>query len=151
VSESAPADPSNSSDSESSSRGSVGRANPDRSRRLALAAAATIAENLGRKIVVLDMTRLTALFDYHVIATGTSGRQLRAIADEIERVLEKEHGEKRLSIAGLEDSRWIVQDFGTIIVHLFDDETRAFYSLENLWADASKVDLTGIVPAESIS
>lgn len=123
---------------------------PDRSRDVALAAAKVIAENMGRKIVVLDMSRLTALFDYHVIATGSSGRQLRAIADEVERVLEKDWKEKRLSVAGLEDSHWVVQDFGTVIVHLFDEDTRAFYSLENLWADASKVDLTRVVPREAI-
>lgn len=123
---------------------------PDRSRDVALAAAKVIAENMGRKIVVLDMSRLTALFDYHVIATGSSGRQLRAIADEVERVLEKDWKEKRISVAGLEDSRWVVQDFGTVIIHLFDEDTRAFYSLENLWADASKVNLTGVVPGEAI-
>jgi ribosome-associated protein len=150
VAEPASTDPAVPSDNSGNSRGSVSRVNADRSRELALVAAKVIAENMGRKLVVLDMTRLTALFDYHVIATGSSGRQLRSIAEEVERVLEKEHREKRLSIAGLEDSRWIVQDFGTIIVHLFDEDTRAFYSLENLWADASKVDLSGIVPKEAL-
>lgn len=130
--------------------GAVARNKPERSLELALAAAKTIAENRGRQIVVLDMTKHTALFDYFVIGTGTSGRQLRAVADEIKHVLEKEMGDKRLHIAGVEDSRWIVQDYGTIVVHLFDEETRAFYSLENLWADAVKLDISNIVPADSI-
>lgn len=135
--------------SDSPIRGSVNRVNPDGSLQLAKAAARVIGENMGTKIIVLDMTKLTALFDYHVIATGTSSRQLRAMADEIERVLKAEFGERMLRADGLDEGRWIVQDFGTIIVHLFDEDTRAFYSLENLWADATKVDLSGLVPPES--
>lgn len=126
--------------------GSVNRVNPESSLQLAKTAARVIGENMGTKIIVLDMTKLTALFDYHVIATGTSSRQLRAMADEIERVLKLEFKEKMLRADGMDEGRWIVQDFGTIIVHLFDEDTRAFYSLENLWADASKVDLSGLVP-----
>ena len=96
------------------------------------------------------MTRLTALFDYHVIATGTSGRQLRAVAEEIEKALKTEFGETKLSLAGKDDGHWIILDFGTIVVHLFDEETRAFYSLENLWAEAQKVDLSQVVPARAL-
>ena len=130
-------------------RGSVGRVNPDRSLQLALTAARVIAENMGTRIIVLDMSRLTAMFDYHIIATGTSSRQLRAMADEVDRVLKKELGEELLRADGMDEGRWVVQDFGTIIVHLFDEDTRAFYSLENLWADAEKVDLSEVVPADA--
>ena len=130
--------------------GSVARTNPHRSEEMALAVARTIAENQGKHLVVLDMTQLTALFDYHVIATGSSGRQLRAMAEEIEQTLKKEMDEKKLSMAGKDDGHWIVQDFGTVVVHLFDKDTRAFYSLENLWAEARKVDLSQIVPPEAL-
>ena len=130
--------------------GSLDRANPKRSEEIALAAAKIIADNQGKHLVVLDMTQHTALFDYHVIATGTSGRQLRAVADEIEQYMKKEMGEQRLSTAGKDDGHWIVQDFSTVIVHLFDAETRAFYSLENLWADAKKVDLREVVSPEAL-
>ncbi|MCA9104344.1 MAG: ribosome silencing factor [Planctomycetales bacterium] len=123
--------------------------NPDRSLQLALTAARVIAENMGTRIIVLDMSRLTAMFDYHIIATGTSSRQLRAMADEVDRVLKKELGEELLRADGMDEGRWVVQDFGTIIVHLFDEDTRAFYSLENLWADAEKVDLSEVVPADA--
>ena len=122
--------------------GSLDRSNPQRSEALALAAARTIGDNQCHHLVVLDMTKLTALFDYHVIATGTSGRQLRAVAEEIEQALESEFGETKLSLAGKDDGHWIILDFGTIVIHLFDEETRAFYSLENLWAEATKVDLS---------
>ena len=125
------------------SGGSVNRANPDRSLELALAAATTAAENGGTDIVVMDMTGHTAIFDYFVIATGKSRRQLHAMSEEIDHKLEDDLNDKRMSIDGYSsDSGWIVLDYGTIVVHLFDEETRGFYSLEALWADAKKVDLT---------
>ena len=123
----------------------VSRANPERSLQLALAAARTAAENRGQDIAVLDMTRHTALFDYFVIATGTSRRQLHAMSEEIDHKLEDDMGDRRLNIAGYDESRWIVLDYGTVVIHLFDEDTRAFYSLENLWADARRVDLTEVL------
>lgn len=123
--------------------GSINRANPDRSLELALAAATTAAENRGTDIVVLDMSGHTAIFDYFIIATGTSRRQLHAMSEEIDHKLEDELNDKRMSIDGYaSDSGWIVLDYGTVVIHLFDEETRGFYSLEALWADAKKVDLT---------
>jgi len=112
---------------------------------LALAAARTAAENRGRDVAVLDMRDLTAIFDYFVIATGTSRRQLHAVSEEIDRVLQEELGDERLGIEGYAESRWIVLDYGTVVVHLFDDETRGFYDLENLWAEAKRVDLSAVL------
>ena len=124
------------------SRGAARRVNPERSLQLALAAARTAAENGGTDITVLDMTEQTAMFDYFVIATGTSRRQLHAMSEEIDHKLEDDLNDKRMNIDGYDESRWIVLDYGTIIVHLFDEDTRQFYSLESLWADSKKVDLT---------
>ena len=118
------------------------RVNPERSLALALAAARTAGENGGTDIVVLDMSKHTAIFDYFVIATGTSRRQLHAISEEIDNTLEKELNDKRMNIDGYDDSKWIVLDYGTVVIHLFDEDTRIFYSLEALWGDAVKVDLT---------
>jgi ribosome-associated protein len=124
---------------------SAAAARPDRSLQLALAAARTAADNKGQNIVVLDMRKHTSLFDYFVIATGTSRRQLHAISEEIDHTLETDLNDKRLGIEGYNESRWIVLDYGNIVIHLFDEETRQFYSLENLWADAEPVDLTGVL------
>lgn len=118
-------------------------AQPSRSLQLALAAARTAAENRGQNIVVLDMRKHTSWFDYFVIATGTSRRQLHAMSEEIDRTLEVELKDKRIGVEGYNESRWIVLDYGDVVIHLFDEETRQFYSLENLWADAEHVDLTG--------
>jgi ribosome-associated protein len=118
------------------------RVAPERSLQLALAAARTAAENGGTDLVVLDMTRHTAIFDYFVIATGTSRRQLHAMSEEIDHRLEDDLNDKRMNIDGYDESRWIVLDYGTVVIHLFDEDTRKFYSLEALWADAQNVDLT---------
>ncbi|SRR5690606_11296694 len=112
-----------------------------RSLQVALAAARTAAENRGRDVVVLDMRKSTQLFDYFVIATGASRRQLHAMSEEIDETLERELKDKRMNIEGYDESRWIVLDYGDVVIHLFDEETRQFYSLENLWADAQKVPL----------
>jgi ribosome-associated protein len=109
---------------------------------LAHVAARVAAENGGTDIVVLDLTGLTALFDYFVIATGTSSRQLRAMSDDIETRVKTELNDRRMNMDGSDDSRWIVLDFGTVVIHLFDTETRQFYGLEALWADCPRLDLS---------
>jgi len=121
------------------------RVNPERSLELARAAAEVAAENNGTDIVLLDMSKQSAMFDYFVIATGTSRRQLHAMSEEIDRKLEGEMMDKRMNIDGYDESRWIVLDYGTVIIHLFDEETRMFYSLEALWADANRVDISDIL------
>ena len=96
--------------------------------------------NRGRDISIIDLRQLTPVFDYFVLATGSSRRQLHAIAEEIDLVLRKEFGDKRLGREGYEESRWILLDFGDVVVHLFDEETREYYDLENLWAGAKRVE-----------
>jgi ribosome-associated protein len=128
--------------SDPSSGPAARREAPERSLELAMAAAKTAAENGGTNIVVLDMTKHTAVFDYFVIATGTSRRQLHAMSEEIDRKLEDDLNDKRMNIDGYDESKWIVLDYATVVIHLFDEDTRVFYSLEDLWADATKVDLT---------
>ena len=111
-----------------------------RSLQLAIAAARTAEENRGRDIVVLDVRKLTRIFDYFVIATGTSRRQLHAMSEEIDHKLEDDLGDKRMGIEGYAESRWILLDYGTMVIHLFDDETRKYFALEELWAEAPRVE-----------
>jgi ribosome-associated protein len=113
----------------------------DRSLARALAAARTAENNRGRDVVVLDLGELTAMCDYFVLATGTSRRQLHAISEEIDDVLKRDFNDKRLGIEGYADSHWILLDFGDVVVHLFDAETRDYYSLEQLWAGCRRVPL----------
>jgi ribosome-associated protein len=122
--------------------GSVDR--QERSHQIALAAARTAADNNGKDIVVLDLREQTPIFDYFVIATGTSRRQLHAIADDIDNVLEKELGDHRLGIEGYQESHWVILDYGDVVIHLFDENTRKYYDLEGLWGAAPRVDVSGI-------
>ena len=97
------------------------------------------SENKARDVTVLDMRGLTPLYDYFVIATGASRRQIHTIAEEIDAAMHAE-GERRLGIEGYEASKWVVQDYGDVVVHVFDPSTRAYYGLEDLWADAVRID-----------
>jgi ribosome-associated protein len=102
-------------------------------------AAQVAADHKARDIVVLDMREITALYDFFVIVTGGSRRQIHTIAEEIDAALNA-CGDRRLSIEGYEASKWVVQDYGDVVVHVFDPDTRQYYALEDLWADASRVD-----------
>ncbi len=110
-----------------------------RSLELALAAARTAAENRGRDIVVLDMREVTPVFDYFVLATGSSRRQLHAMSEEIDHKLEDDMGDRRLGLEGYQESRWILLDYGDVVIHLFEPEARDYYGLEDLWCEARRV------------
>jgi len=118
-----------------------------RSLELAKASARTAAENNGRDIVVLDLRLQSSMFDFFVLATGSSRRQLHAISEEIDHTLEDDLKDRRIGIEGFSESRWILLDYGSVVIHLFDDETREYYSLESLWADATQVDISDLLSA----
>jgi len=102
-------------------------------------AAHVAEENKGREVLVLDMRGITPLSEFFVLATGNSRRQIHTITEEIDAALHGE-GDRRLSVEGYESSRWVVQDYGDVVVHVFDDPTRQYYAIEELWADAPRVD-----------
>ena len=111
-----------------------------RSLQLALAAAQTAEDNRATDVIVLDMRELTPMFDYFVLATGTSRKQLHAISEEIDHKLEDELSDHRLGIEGYAASRWILLDYGSVVIHIFDQETRDYYLLDELWSQAKRVD-----------
>ena len=113
----------------------------ERSLQLAMAAARTAYDNRGQDIAVLDMRGITPVFDYFVVATGNSRRQLHAISEEIDHALEDDLGDQRMGIEGYSESRWILLDYGTVVIHLFDEETREYYALEQLWSEAKRIPL----------
>jgi ribosome-associated protein len=113
----------------------------ERSLQLAMAAAQTAEENRGEDIVVLDMRTTTPVFDFFVIVTGNSRRQLHAISEDIDHKLEDDLNDHRMSIEGYNESRWILLDYGSVVIHLFDAEMRQFYALEDLWSTAPRVPL----------
>ena len=94
--------------------------------------------------VVLNLTKITPEFDFFVITTGKSRRQLHAIVEEADRMM-AEHGSKRIGIEGYDTNHWILQDYGDVVLHVFDSEYREIYDLERLWGDAEKVDWKSVI------
>jgi ribosome-associated protein len=97
------------------------------------------SDNRGKEILLLDLRGSTPLIDFFVIASAASRRQGYAIADEIDQEMKK-RGERKLGMEGAEDARWILIDYGDFVVHVFSDEARAYYSLEEIWGDAPRLD-----------
>ncbi len=97
------------------------------------------AENRGREVLVIDLRKLTSIVDFFVIASGTSRRQMHGMADEIDGAMGL-LGDQKIGIEGYDESHWVLLDYGDIVVHLFDDQTRRYYDLENLWGDAPRID-----------
>lgn len=91
-----------------------------------------------RDVVVLDLYDISVVCDYFVICSGNSSTQVKAIAENIEDRLEEE-GIRVLRIEGKQDARWILLDYGSVVVHVFQEADRAFYNLEHLWGDAKVV------------
>lgn len=93
----------------------------------------------GQDTLVLDLTGVTPIMDYFVVSTATSSRQMRALAEEVNRVM-KEHGSRHRGVEGADGRTWILQDYGDVVLHIFSPEARKLYDLEHLWADAPRVD-----------
>jgi len=93
----------------------------------------------GQDVVLLDLTKITPIADYFLIATGTSSRQMRATAGEVHRLF-KTAGSNRIGLEGEGSNSWILQDFGDVVVHLFTQDAREAYDLEHLWGDAPRID-----------
>ena len=93
-------------------------------------------------LVVLDLRGLCTFTDHFMIASASSARQVRAIAERVEEELAK--AKVRMSHReGVSEAQWILLDYHDVVIHIFDDRTREFYNLERLWADAPKQQLIG--------
>ena len=107
-------------------------------KKFALEAAKIALERNCTDVVVLDLTGKSPATDYFLIATGTSSRQTRTVADEIKE-FGKQHNFKIFGRAGYEQGKWVLLDFVDVVVHIFDQEFREYYDLELLWGDAEKL------------
>ena len=96
-----------------------------------------LQEKKGKRIRVVDLTKLSgAICEYMVIGEGTNPNQLHALSDSVWNIARVSVNEKPISVDGDRNSPWIGLDYGTVLVHLFLPEQRAFYDLEHLWADS---------------
>jgi len=107
-------------------------------RTLAITCARVANEKKAKEIRVLDLRRFLYVTDFFVIASGRNRRQLQSITDEIREILPKRKF-ILLSLEGYKEGSWILLDCGDVVVHLFLDETRAYYDLEMLWGDVPRV------------
>lgn len=97
-----------------------------------------IFEKKGQNVLKVDLRKLeNRITDYFIICHGSSKTQVDSISYSVEEVVRKEAGEKPLHVEGLENCFWVLIDYGDVIVHIFQEESRNFYSLESLWADAN--------------
>ena len=113
-------------------------------KELALAAAKALDSKKGKDIKVIGIDKITTLADYFVICSGGSNTQINALCDEVEKELDK-LGETPLHREGYRGGTWVLLDYGCVTVHVFNEEARAFYSLERLWSDGHELDLSDVL------
>ncbi|OFY64625.1 MAG: ribosome silencing factor [Bacteroidetes bacterium RBG_19FT_COMBO_42_7] len=94
-------------------------------------------EKKGKDVLKIDLRKLESrITDYFIICHGSSVNQIDSLCDSVEDTVRKETGEKPSHIEGLDNCFWVLLDYGNVVVHIFLEEYRQFYSLESLWADA---------------
>ena len=94
-------------------------------------------EKSAHDLVVLDLRELVNSFDVLVICSARNDRQVRSIVEEVERVVARDVGVHPLRVEGLAEGQWVAMDYGDVIIHVFDEETRSYYDLEHLWNAAA--------------
>lgn len=107
--------------------------------RWALEAARAADSKSANDIVVLEVGPILAVTEHFVIASAGNTRQVRTIAEEIEEQIAAAGGPRPLRVEGLDDLRWVLLDYGELVVHVFLEETRQYYDLERLWSDVPRV------------
>ena len=115
------------------------RPNTEASPALALEAARAASDKKATNPVILDVGNVLGICDYFVIASAPNDRLVRAICEEVEEKVKRAGGNGPRAIEGLDDARWVLMDFGDLIVHIFLDEAREFYDLERLWGDVPRI------------
>ena len=113
------------------------------SKNMAKMAVEALEDRKGEDVHVIDISEISTLADYFVIASGTNINQVQALADNVQEVLGRA-GFDTKNVEGYESGKWILLDFGDIIVHVFDSENRLFYDLERIWRDGKLIDSTSL-------
>ena len=106
-------------------------------------AARAADDKKGDDILALDVADIIGIVECFVITSASNSRLVRTIVDEVERQIFEQTGEKPRAVEGLRDASWVLMDYGDLVVHVFLAETREFYGLERLWADAERVEWAG--------
>ncbi len=109
------------------------------SKELTKLAIEALADKKAEDIQVIDISEVSVIADYFIIANGTNRSQIQALSDNVEEALGRA-GTPARQIEGYNTANWVLLDFGDVIVHVFDKENRLFYDLERIWRDGKKVD-----------
>ena len=113
------------------------------SREMAKLAVKALEDKKGEEIRVIDISDVSVLADYFIIANGSNTNQVQALCDNVTEVLGRAGVHSR-QVEGYETANWILLDFGDVIVHVFDKENRLFYDLERIWRDGKLVESNGL-------
>lgn len=108
--------------------------------RAEVAAGAALAKK-GTDVVILEVGEIIGIIELFVLASASNVRQVRTIVEEVEKAVAESDGGKPRSVEGLADASWVLMDYGDIVVHVFLEETRAFYDLDRLWSDVPRVEV----------
>lgn len=100
-----------------------------------------LKDKLASDVQVINISEMTIIADYFVIASGRTDAHVRALYDYVDEGVKEKLGIDPLHREGIENSKWIVIDYGSVIVHLFHNAEREFYSIEKLWAEAPRVEI----------
>lgn len=109
-------------------------------RDMASIAVKAIDDKLGKEIKVIDIANVSVVADYFIIASGANKNQVQAIVENVEDELAKA-GYHPKQVEGYQTANWILLDYGDIIIHIFDEESRLFYDIERIWRDGQDVDV----------
>lgn len=110
---------------------------------LAQIIAEEVHDTKGQDIKILELKDLVSYTDYFILATGTSNRHVQAMADKVNLKLKHEYHQLPLTFEGYEMGAWVLLDYGDVVVHIFQEEQRSFYALDDFWVDAPQIPLAG--------
>ena len=114
------------------------------SKERALLCAAYALEKKAFNVRILEVSGISSLTDYLLLASGRSDRQVQAVAEAVRLGLKKDHATAALAVEGMNEGRWVLIDYGDVMVHVFQEPVREFYDLDGLWSEAAEV----AIPAE---
>lgn len=112
-------------------------------KEMAKLAIGALEDKKAEEIKVIDISDISTIADYFIIASGKNRSQIQAMCDNVEETLGRAGIEKKQT-EGYQNANWILMDYGDIIVHIFDAENRLFYDLERIWRDGKEIDTSGL-------
>lgn len=115
----------------------------EQSKKMAHIAIDALEDKKAEDLKVIDISEVSVIADYFIIASGSNRSQIQALCDQVEEKLAKE-GFLVKQIEGYDTANWVLLDFGDIIVHIFDQENRLFYDLERIWKDGKEIDMAAL-------